>query len=45
VDEGAIVAGVLAGLTPAALAAAVVDAMPPELAKQVVDELNTRLKS
>lgn len=45
VDESAIVAGVLAGLTPAAIAQAVNDALPDELARQVVDELNTRLEA
>jgi len=39
-DEAAIVAGVLAGLDPAAIAAAI----PPELARQVADELATRLQ-
>jgi hypothetical protein len=39
VDEQAIVAGVLAGLDPAAIAAAV----PAELAQRVVDELHNRL--
>lgn len=41
VDEPAIVAGVLAGLDPAAIAAAI----PPELARQVADELASRLAS
>lgn len=40
-DEPAIVAGVLAGLDPAAIAAAI----PPELARQVADELASRLAS
>jgi hypothetical protein len=40
-DEPAIVAGVLAGLDPAAIAAAI----PPELARQVADELAARLAS
>ncbi len=39
VDEQAIVAGVLTGLDPAAIAAAI----PPELARQVADELAARL--
>jgi hypothetical protein len=43
VDEAAIVRGVLAGLTPAAIAAAVTDALPQDLARQVVDELGARL--
>ena len=38
-DEPAIVAGVLAGLSPAAIAAAI----PATVAKQVVDELSSRL--
>lgn len=41
VDEPAIIAGVLAGLDPAAIAAAI----PPELARQVADELANRLAS
>ena len=41
VDEQAIVAGVLAGLPPEKIAAAI----PPELAKAVADELATRLAS
>jgi hypothetical protein len=41
VDEAAIVSGVLAELTPAAIAAAI----PPELARQVADELAARLAS
>lgn len=45
VDEGAIVRGVLAGLSPAAIAAAVVGALPTDLAHQVVDELQARLES
>ena len=40
-DEPAIVAGVLAGLDPAAIAAAI----PPELARQVADELAQRLQA
>ncbi|WP_422733991.1 hypothetical protein ACN26Y_29830 [Micromonospora sp. WMMD558] len=40
-DEPEIVAGVLAGLDPAAIAAAI----PPELARQVADELAARLAS
>lgn len=43
VDEAAIVHGVLTGLSPAALAAAVVEALPPELAEQVLDGLRDRL--
>lgn len=43
VDESAIVAGVLAGLSPAAIAQGVTEAMPPEFARQVVDEISTRL--
>lgn len=39
VDEQAIVAGVLAGLSPAAIAAAI----PADLARQVADELASRL--
>lgn len=39
VDEQAIVAGLLAGLTPDRIAAAI----PAELARQVADELGTRL--
>lgn len=38
-DEAAIIAGVLAGLDPAAIAAAI----PPELARLVADELAARL--
>lgn len=45
VDESAIVTGVLAGLTPAAIATAVADALPADMAKQVVDELTTRLEA
>jgi hypothetical protein len=45
VDEDAIVKGVLAGLEPASIAALVVDALPPDLAKQVADELATRLEN
>lgn len=41
VDEEAIVRGILATLTPQAIA----DALPPELAKEVVDELTSRLES
>jgi hypothetical protein len=43
VDEDAIVQGVLAGLSPATIAGAVVDALPPDLAMQVVSEIGTRL--
>jgi hypothetical protein len=45
VDESAIVAGVLAGLSPASIAQAVKDALPADLAGQVVDELKTRLEA
>jgi hypothetical protein len=45
VDEPAIVAGVLAGLTPAGIAAAVAAALPAELAAQVISELSQRLAS
>lgn len=41
VDEAAIVAGVLAGLPPEKIAAAI----PPELAAQVADELGRRMAS
>ena len=43
VDEDAIVQGLLAALTPDAIAAAVVGALPAELARQVVDEIQGRL--
>lgn len=43
VDEDAIVRGVLTGLAPATIAAAVVAAMPADEAKKVVDELTARL--
>lgn len=43
VDEQAIVQGVLAGLSPETIAAAVVAAMPADEAKRVVDELAARL--
>lgn len=43
VDENAVVQGVLAGLSPTAIAAAVATALPPDLARQVVDELTARL--
>lgn len=42
-DEQAIVTGVLAGLDPAAIAAAVAAALPADQAKQVADELASRL--
>jgi hypothetical protein len=45
VDEAAIIKGVLAGLSPAAIASAVVAAMPADGAKKVVDELTARLAS
>lgn len=41
VDEQTIIAGVLAGLAPAAIAAAI----PTDVARRVVDELTTRLQS
>jgi hypothetical protein len=43
VDEQHIIAGVLAGLDPTVIAAAVVAALPAEQARQVVDELGKRL--
>jgi hypothetical protein len=43
VDEAAIVQGVLAGLTPEAIAVAVVGALPADLAQQVVDAIAARL--
>jgi hypothetical protein len=43
VDTDAIVAGVLAGLSPDAIARHVVDALPPDLAMQVVDGIGARL--
>jgi hypothetical protein len=43
VDEGAVAAAVLAGLTPASIAAAVVGVLPTDLAQQVVDEIQSRL--
>lgn len=43
VDENAIVKGILASLSPAAIADAVTQAMPADLAQQVVDELKSRL--
>lgn len=45
VDEAAIARQVLAGLTPAGIAEAVVAALPPELAAQVVTELGTRIRA
>lgn len=45
VDEDAIVQGLLAALSPEAIAAAVVGALPAELAQQVVDEIQGRLAS
>ena len=45
VDEDAIVQGLLAALTPESIAAAVVAALPAELASQVVDEIQSRLAS
>lgn len=44
VDEAAIVAGVLAGLSPQAIADLVVAALPPELARGLADELAARLQ-
>jgi hypothetical protein len=44
-DENAIVAGVLAGLSPAAIATAVTQALPPDMARQVVNELVAKLQS
>lgn len=44
-DENAIIAGVLQGLTPQAIAAAVVTALPREMAQQVVDELGNKLQA
>ena len=43
VDEGVIVAGVLAGLDPEAIAAAVAAALPADQAQRVADELASRL--
>jgi hypothetical protein len=43
VDEDAIAKAVLAGLSPAAIAAAVVDVLPADLAAQVVSEIGDRL--
>lgn len=45
VDEAAIARGVLAGLTPDAIAQSVVDALPADLATQVLDGLKTRLEA
>ena len=45
VDEAEVAATVLAGLTPAAIADAVVAALPPDLAKDLADELAARLAS
>lgn len=45
VDEAAIVAGVLAGLAPDAIAQHVVDALPADLAEQVLDGLRARLEA
>ncbi|MFC0504211.1 hypothetical protein [Micromonospora costi] len=42
-DEDAIVAGVLAGLDPATIAARIVEHMPAEHARQLADELAARL--
>ncbi len=44
VDEPAIIAGVLAGLDPAAIAAAVTVALPADLAKKTADEIYARMK-
>jgi hypothetical protein len=43
VDEAEVARQVLAALTPAAVADAVVTALPAELAAQVVSELSARL--
>ncbi len=43
VDEPAIIAGVLAGLNPGAIATAVVEALPAEQAKRTADEIAARL--
>jgi hypothetical protein len=43
VDDGTAVAGVLAGLEPAAIATAVVGALPADQARRVADELADRL--
>lgn len=45
VDESAIVAGVLAGLSPDAIAQAVAETLPDDLARQVLDGLKTRLEA
>lgn len=45
VDTGAIIAGVLAGLSPDAIAEKLAAALPDDLAKQVVDALAARLAS
>lgn len=45
VDEDAIVQGVLAGLTPDKIAAAVTAVLPADLAEQVVTEIQQRLAS
>jgi hypothetical protein len=44
-DENAIVAGVLQGLSPAAIATAVTSALPPDMAQQVVDQLIAKLQT
>lgn len=44
VDTGAIIAGILAGLTPDAIAEKLATALPDDLAKQVVDALAARLQ-
>ena len=45
VDEQAIAAAVLAGLSPAQIATAVLAGLPADLARQVVDELAGRLQA
>lgn len=45
VDEDAIVRGVLAGLSPDAIAQAVAEALPDDLARQVLDGLKARLEA
>lgn len=44
-DEQAVIAGVLAGLNPQAIAAAVAEALPADQAQKVVDELASRLRT
>ncbi len=45
VDEQAVAAGVLAGLPVPAIVTAIASGLPPELARQVADELAARLAS